>query len=435
MALKIESVEKDMVINFPERKIKGLVINKTSYGKYETYLDILDDKGEIQRNIRITKQDEGTFRRGLKTLALKTAIKQYFATGQIRNLRKFTSHYLGSDPEMFVTDSKGQLLPAFEFLGSKKAPDKTEQAQALFWDGFQAEFNLMPQMCLCYTVDSVHYGLSALLAKAKKKDPGAKLTINSTFDIEQSWLDNAEPEHIEFGCMPSKNAYGMKGLQRDGREVPFRSAGGHLHFGLNAAYATGGEEVLKDSNKEEQIVQFVKDLDKIVGVACVSLFAKYDDPRRRSMYGLAGEYRTPEHGLEYRVLSNAWLSHPLITHMVFELSRQTLAASRAKCMGAWEATEKETVECINNCDVELARVILKRNEVFLKNLIFSHCFNETYANKIFKTFLNGMETLIKNPDDIKGNWLLDGGWIFHSESPDRTIAKAGTGTTTNWDKI
>jgi hypothetical protein len=66
--------------------------------------------------------------------------------------------------------------------------------------------------------------------------------------------------------------------------VPFRTTGGHIHFGIG-------------KRDDETVSRMVKALDAIIGVACVSLFDGIDDPRRRRMYGLAGEYRLPEYGV------------------------------------------------------------------------------------------------------------------------------------------
>ena len=158
------------------------------------------------------------------------------------------------------------------------------------------------------------------------------------------------------------------------------------------------------SSDKTRIERYVKALDKILGVACVSLFANFDDPRRRTMYGLAGEYRLPSHGLEYRTLSNVWLAHPLLFMMVYELARKTIGMAEVKMMEAWDATEEETINCINECDVEKAREILMRNRDVFTALLSS--INSREADNMFKIYYLGLESIIKDPTDILGNWSI-----------------------------
>lgn len=329
--------------------------------------------------------------------------KKWFSENIKENLR--FSMVIGSDPEIFVVKGDGSLLPAFEFLGPKVATHETP-----YWDGFQAEFSTRPNSCLAFHVDSVQAGLKNTLAAARKKDPKAKLTTINTFDIEPEVLAKAAPEHVAFGCAPSFNAYGMSGIKLDGRDVPFRSAGGHIHLGIG-------------KRTHEQAIPIVKALDAILGVACVSLFADFDSPTRRAMYGLAGEYRLPSHGIEYRVLSNAWLAHPLLNHIVFDLSRKAAAMGEYGMMSIWNASETEVIQCINNCDVSLAHDILSRNkEVFLR--IMSATYPQfTNHTPLFNMFIDGVGSFIKDPHNIEANWHLSGGWTSHSEQHNVTVSK------------
>jgi hypothetical protein len=317
---------------------------------------------------------------------------------------------MGSDPEIFVEDkNSGEVIPAFNFLGSKASgKDLTYNGsyggKKMYWDGFQAEFETTPLDCLAYQVDSVFCGLKGVYDKAKAHNPNARLSADTVKFIPTEALMSAAEEHVTFGCMPSKNAYGMEGKKLPARECPVRSAGGHIHFGFVG------------KKTEEQIIENVKALDAILGVACVSLFAKYDNPARREFYGLAGEYRTPPHGLEYRVLSNAWLFHPLIMNIVFDLSRKVVVLSDKGMLRFWKGTEAETIECINTCNVEKAREILKRNEdLFIKLLRACYACDEIAAKTTMAIFMNGMESVVKDPTDLVTNWNLDGVWATHCE--------------------
>jgi hypothetical protein len=331
---------------------------------------------------------------------------------------------IGSDPEIFVEDENGKVVPAFNFLGSKEKPDATMPrhtagvgdigSKPMYWDGFQGEFVTHPDNCLSWQVDSVQCGLDAMLKKAKAFNPLAKLSIKTTMDVSQEQLNAATPEQVQFGCMPSFNVYGLTGAAIPGRECDFRSAGGHNHFGVG-------------KKSPEAISAMVKALDAILGVACVSLFASFDNPKRRVMYGLPGEYRLPPHGLEYRTLSNAWIFHPMIMHLVFDMSRKILVFGEKGLMKFWEATEKETIDCIRNCDVAKAREILSREKnkrVMFKLLRDCYGWTGEKQLKLFNVFLEGMESIISNPADIAGNWMLNDKWTAHSDHKDKSVRYA-----------
>ena len=315
----------------------------------------------------------------------------------------------GSDPEIFVETAKGELIPAFNFLGSKENPNKIG-TNTIYWDGFQGEFTVGANNCCAFMLDSVQTGLKGLLDAARKFDPKAKLSAKTVFDIPIPLIRESKPEHVAFGCNASLNAYGMKGLEEPGNQVFYRSAGGHIHLGFMKVDDT-------------TMVNIVKALDAILGVAGVSLFAKFDDPRRRQMYGLAGEYRTPSHGLEYRVLSNAWMFHPLIANIVYDLARPAATFGWKGMMKHWKATEAETIKAINDCDVPLAREILTRNKDLL--IIIMRTKMGDRANYAYDVIMNGMESVIANPTDIEGNWLLDAKrWKTHCNSAGRNITNA-----------
>ncbi len=358
------------------------------------------------------------------TKAASKDILSKFEKYQFRNLELYHGFTVGSDPEIFVENKAGEMIPAFEFLGSKEAPSKTAPSLRsgnerlgslpMYWDGFQAEFTTAAETCLGWHVDSVQLGLQGVLNEARKYNPEAKLSLKTVMELSPSQLRDSKEEHVSFGCMPSYNAYDMKGLSLPGREVPFRPAGGHIHYGIGK---------IGDRYKKEDIINGVKALDAILGVACVSFFGKIDDPRRRKMYGLAGEYRLPPHGLEYRVLSNAWLCHPLVMNIIFDVSRKALMFGLNGYMKYWKATEQETIECINNCDVVKAREIMERNKELLQ-LIISKQYGAAGAETVYNAFMSGVESIVVNPSDIDGNWNLSGTWITHSDGVGKNFNKA-----------
>jgi Phage phiEco32-like COOH.NH2 ligase-type 2 len=335
-------------------------------------------------------------------------IKKYndYALLNITGQCGFQGSGIGSDPEIFVEDEKGQIIPAFHFLGSKGNPNKAREIvhgnNNIYWDGFQAEFDTCANSCMGYHTDSLHYGLEGLLKAAKKFNPNAKLSSKTVFDIPPELIQKSLPEHVAFGCNPSLNVYGIEGDKSPGDKTYFRPAGGHIHFGFPAAYKA-----------PEIITKMVKALDALVGVAGVSAFAKFDDPRRRMLYGLAGEYRLPPHGLEYRTLSNAWLFHPMIANIFFDLARSTTEFGKKGFMKVWKGDEAEIIRIINECDVEASRAMLAENERVLKQVINQRYNEPNRTSFVYDVIMHGIEAAIRDPRDIEGNWKLNGGWKIH----------------------
>lgn len=308
------------------------------------------------------------------------------------NLKAVLEHnfLIGCDPEIFVEDLKGVVIPAFDFLGSKKKPSSCLMGTTAYWDGFQAEFTTYAGTCLDYQREEMHSALETILKNAQDKFPGAKLSAKTVMEIPEEMLKNAKDVHVEFGCSPSLNAYGLFGRKEKGRLVPFRPAGGHMHFGI-------------DGLKKEDYIRIVKALDAILGVATVSLFANFDDPRRRQLYGLPGEYRLPKHGLEYRVLSNAWLFHPLITNIVWDLARKVVMVGKLGLLDdLWEHDEKETIRIITECDVKAARKQLTRNRTTMVKLLDAAYYRHPEA--AYRVFRLGAQTAVKNFTDVENNW-------------------------------
>lgn len=343
----------------------------------------------------------------------KTKIDAGWAEYQEKNLSRTIMNFgttSGTDPEIFVVDADGEVIPAWTFLPSKakaeSLPGIGGQHNTVYWDGFQAEFTVSSAGCHQYLMDSVHSGLKHLWEAVQKKSKKAKFSIRSVVPVAGEILASADEKHVEFGCAPSMNLYGLAGKVEAGRTCPYRFAGGHIHLGIPPEY-------------RPRIPDMVRAMDMISAVSCVSLFASFDSPVRRQYYGLPGEYRLPGHGLEYRTLSNAWLMHPVIAHLVFDLTRQCAFYGHAG-ITAWKATEDETLEIILNSDVEKARDVLTRNKGIWTQVLQSNLnYQRNSAERAFKAVMEGAESVIRDPEDIPGNWLLDGGWGGHSNAPNR----------------
>jgi hypothetical protein len=74
----------------------------------------------------------------------------------------------------------------------------------------------------------------------------------------------------------------------------------------------------KSVDRRQELVQL---LDIVLGNTCVMIDRDPLQKERRKHYGRAGEYRLPDHGLEYRTLSNFWLRDYALASFVFGMAR------------------------------------------------------------------------------------------------------------------
>jgi len=267
----------------------------------------------------------------------------------------------------------------------------------------------------------------------KEHDKDANLTLQNVVPIDPEILANASADQIALGCSPSKNAYGDQvDLPTDARTLPFRVAGGHIHFGMSNMNPPKGE-----ATREERNELAAKWMDMVVGVPAVALFEGIDSPTRLRFYGRAGEYRNKSYGLEYRTLSNAWLGHPAIAHLIWNLARTGVSIpdqgfpiqTPAKEL---KFDEDEIKNIINNCDAEAARAFIKKHKVIYENALavnygryaeMDPTANPTkdplsnIVKKAFDLFDVGVKKAMPDYENIEKNWKLDKGqWLSHTDN-------------------
>lgn len=328
--------------------------------------------------------------------------KELQKASSLRIMRGNPGIITGADPEIFFETKDGQdVVPAWTIFPKR---GRNTPEESLYPDGFQAEWNVSPASCLDQVASSIERSMSTARQAASRL--GIAVSDKTVMAVSQEAMEEAPEEWAMFGCTPSMNAYGEEFTIPDGRTVPFRSAGGHIHYGMEALRGNSKEA-------EEARIKTVKALDKVLGVACVWFFREYDHPARRQFYGRAGEYRAPRHGLEYRPLSNAWLINRVVMHLVLELARKCVIAATQPLLvnplDDWNASEEETRSCINDTNPNKALEILQRNKgIFLELLGTTQpgASGETRPEQLWNMWIAGAHCVDKNLK-VKDNekWL------------------------------
>ena len=260
------------------------------------------------------------------------------------------SPFMGCDPELFFS-KHGEIIGAEKVLSAKKV-------DSVIIDGVQVELNPPPSFCRALLASNIRTSMHVL--KREMENKGVSLDFSRTITISKERLMELSDDSRRLGCAPSETVYentsALKLNTINPEDYRVRSAGGHIHIGMNGT--TKEKEVEYALRKDTK--RTVELLDIICGVPSILLDQDPSNAERRKLYGRAGEYRLPAHGLEYRTLSNYWLtSYPLMS-FAFGMARLAIQImSHHERDVIYKAiTErvdpKVAAKVINENDVELA---------------------------------------------------------------------------------
>lgn len=219
---------------------------------------------------------------------------------------QISSIWLGCDPEFFLENKKGEIKASEECIPEKgKVCTRQGFSGKVIRDGVQVEINPQAQTCR----QQLGYAIAASLKALEDSLNGdIQVSTKAVVDVPKDYLNSLSPEARALGCAPSLNGHNSIAITEAQKSTTTRSAGGHIHLGLN-----------KDSFNPGELVTM---LDQFVGNTSVLLDRDPEQKKRRQLYGRAGEYRLPAHGLEYRTPSNYWMiSYPMAS-FITGLARQ-----------------------------------------------------------------------------------------------------------------
>jgi hypothetical protein len=215
------------------------------------------------------------------------------------------SFLIGTDPEEFVKRD-GRFISAHDLIpGTKEEPYPVNMG-AVQRDGVAAEFNIVPAETkkeFREYIRTVQKQLEDMLP------PGYELVAEPTAWFEQEYFDNLEETPKMLGCTPDYNAYTGTQNPPPGTDLPFRTGSGHIHIGWDQFLDVYDENFLCVCRN------LVKQLDQALYYPSLSWDT---DTQRRKLYGKMGSFRPKPYGLEYRVLSNAYLRDDAVIDFVYE---------------------------------------------------------------------------------------------------------------------
>lgn len=203
---------------------------------------------------------------------------------------------VGADPEVFVRKvGKKQFQSAHGLIvGDKKNPQKVHLG-AVQVDGMALEFNIDPAKDEAEFVRNIT-GVMKIMGGMV---PAYELVPVPVAHFTQRVMEKVPAEALELGCDPDFNAWNNgEANPRPNGDVKFRTGAGHVHIGWTK------DVDVADPGHQQACIMATKQLDFYLGLSSLI----YDkDTKRRTLYGAQGAFRPKPYGVEYRVLSNAWL--------------------------------------------------------------------------------------------------------------------------------
>lgn len=220
---------------------------------------------------------------------------------------------IGADPEFFVKKF-GKLVSAHGLIpGNKEKPFKVEKG-AVQVDGMALEFNIDP----ADSYSQFEENMTTVMDNIMGMIPGYEVFVEPVADFGLDYIKSQPKEASELGCSPDFNAYTKEANPRPDVNTPFRTASGHLHVGWTKDVDINNEGHL------DACRSLTKALDLYLGVPSL---AWDTDDRRRSLYGAAGAFRPKSYGMEYRVLSNKWITVPYLRALVYSNTMDAIKAT------------------------------------------------------------------------------------------------------------
>ena len=218
----------------------------------------------------------------------------------------------GADPEFFlklghINVSAHDLVP-----GTKARTFKTLNGWVQA-DGTAIEFNTVPASsarAFAYNVGLAIRDVRAIVPSVFKFD------IAPVVKFDTAYWRYVPKKAKELGCDPDYSAFREGRLNAaphfDSFNETYRSGGGHLHIGWgeNFDYA--------DKSHKYDCILMINSLE-----AVISAYSKLwdHDKTRKEWYGGDGAFRPKSFGVEWRGLSNAWVSQPAIHGWLFNVSK------------------------------------------------------------------------------------------------------------------
>jgi hypothetical protein len=215
---------------------------------------------------------------------------------------------VGCDPEFWVKKKGTEKLISAHGLvaGTKKNPLPLDKG-AVQVDGMALEFNIQPVK----TVKGFNGNINKVFDGLYKLLPDYDFVFDPVAEFGAEYIASQPDEAKVLGCEPDYNAYTKAINPPPNANAPFRTAAGHIHISWKKEGDANWPDEINptDATHFDACCLLTKTLDAYLGIPSLI----WDrNSKRRELYGKAGAFRPKCYGggwlgMEYRVVSNAWL--------------------------------------------------------------------------------------------------------------------------------
>lgn len=259
---------------------------------------------------------------------------------------------VGCDPELFVKKD-GIFRSAWNLITGTKTDPTPVQQGAVQVDGMALEFNTDPAA----SEDEFLSNITVVMRQLEAMVPDYEIVKTPVAHFDKEYFDLQPLESKILGCDPDFNAYTMEANSPPDNKRPMRTASGHVHIGFEVNEARDGPHF-------NIAVAVCRQMDFYLGLPSLV----YDkDTERREMYGKAGAFRMKPYGMEYRVLSNAWLTDDRLIRWVFRASQKAVTDMFEKDRYLPQMCPADVQDIINNSRVEEALAICREYGIEVPN--------------------------------------------------------------------
>jgi hypothetical protein len=321
----------------------------------------------------------------------------------------------GCDPEGFFRNKETKKIVGSEKVFGQEGLGGSYQSPTVVQDGVQFELNPPSSYANSrYLAYGISRGMLALIKHLEQNKPHIEICWDGLVEVDREELESLSPKARELGCQPSMNIYGPKPITVDVKNYRKRSAGGHIHLGIDATPIFWPSKQIDERNR------LIPLLDIFVGNTAVLLDRDPGAAERRENYGRAGEYRLPRHGVEYRTLSNFWMRNYTILNLLYGMADIAIAVLAKTLSG--DDLEGELVEVVNLDNVIEA---INKNDwdLAMKNFqtIVPFLVKHVGDSHTMPMSEEGIETLVNMAKGVKEVGLA----AYFTESPESMWSRQG----------
>lgn len=203
----------------------------------------------------------------------------------------------GTDAEVFLADSDGNVIPASKVIPGKKFNPHILDNGVCHPDGLSLEVGCPPSE----TPEGMLTNLFAVIQEVKEKflDPNG-VQIIKPMAVDSSKVKGCTDEDLEFGCGSEYDVYSQDMYKESNRDTTQRArfSGFHIHIGYT-------------SSQEDNFWTF-SDAGRLIRVldALVTKYGLETTSSRSEQYGGRGAFRIKPYGIEYRCMDCSVLTQP-----------------------------------------------------------------------------------------------------------------------------